>query len=292
MRVSLRSLPRTRSRPPATAVSRPGTARPSAPRSGSRSRAPTRRQPRGAATSSASMTPARTHTRPQSTNRGDISPQHRLPISRAHGKLTGDGRAIGGTHAQGCHRRDRHGAARRGHGSGRAGRSDVRQRPLAGRLRHQDSANWVNHELWVETTMDTDFDGRLDRVHVDVSRPMETETDGLKVPVIYEDSPYYAGGADVTNWAVDHEIGVPPATRPRAPFFTAGNTSPTISTHLREHVGAARLRRRALRVARAPATRTAARTPARRSRPRAPRRSSTGSTAAPRATRRGPATSR
>ena len=92
------------------------------------------------------------------------------------------------------------------------------------------SANWVNHELWVETTMDTDFDGRRDRVHVDVSRPMETETDGLKVPVIYEDSPYYAGGADVTNWAVDHEIGVPPATRPRAPFFAAGNTSPTIST--------------------------------------------------------------
>ena len=48
--------------------------------------------------------------------------------------------------------------------------------------------------------MDTDFDGKLDRVHVDVSRPMETETDGLKVPVIYEDSPYYAGGADITNW--------------------------------------------------------------------------------------------
>jgi predicted acyl esterase len=92
------------------------------------------------------------------------------------------------------------------------------------------SANWVNHELWVETTMDTDFDGRRDRVHVDVSRPMETQTDGLKVPVIYEDSPYYAGGADITNWVVDHEIGQPPATRPRAPFFPAGNTSPVIST--------------------------------------------------------------
>jgi X-Pro dipeptidyl-peptidase len=91
-------------------------------------------------------------------------------------------------------------------------------------------ANWVNHELWVETTMDTDFDGELDRVHVDVSRPMETQTEGLKVPVVYEDSPYYAGGADITNWAVDHEVGVPPATRPRAPFFTADITSPTIST--------------------------------------------------------------
>lgn len=37
--------------------------------------------------------------------------------------------------------------------------------------------------------MDSDGDGRRDRVHVDVSRPTETETDGLKVPVIYEDSP-------------------------------------------------------------------------------------------------------
>ena len=48
--------------------------------------------------------------------------------------------------------------------------------------------------------------------------------------MIYEDSPYYAGGADVTNWAVDHELGAPPASRIRAPDFNAGNTSPTINT--------------------------------------------------------------
>src|SRR5829696_6644356 len=89
------------------------------------------------------------------------------------------------------------------------------------------TANYVNHELWVELDTDTDFDGVKDRVHVDVSRPRETDTDGLKVPVIYEDSPYYAGGADVTNWAVDHEIGAPPASRLRAPDFNSGNTSPT-----------------------------------------------------------------
>jgi predicted acyl esterase len=92
------------------------------------------------------------------------------------------------------------------------------------------TANYVNHELWVEINADSDFDGKKDRVHVDVSRPKETDTDGLKVPVIYEDSPYYAGGADITNWAVDHEIGAPPASRIRAPDFNSGNTSPTIST--------------------------------------------------------------
>ena len=44
--------------------------------------------------------------------------------------------------------------------------------------------------------------------------------------MIYEDSPYYAGGADVINWAVDHELGVPPASRIRAPDFNAGDTPP------------------------------------------------------------------
>ena len=92
------------------------------------------------------------------------------------------------------------------------------------------TANYVNHELWVEINADSDFDGKKDRVHVDVSRPRETDSDGLTVPVIYEDSPYYAGGADITNWAVDHEIGAPPASRLRAPDFNSGNTSPTIST--------------------------------------------------------------
>jgi predicted acyl esterase len=91
------------------------------------------------------------------------------------------------------------------------------------------SANWVNHELWVETSVDSDFDGKLDRIHVDVSRVRETDTENLKVPVIYETSPYYGGDVPVVNWAVDHELGFPPATRPVAsPTFF--NTSPVIST--------------------------------------------------------------
>ncbi|HWK28743.1 MAG TPA: Xaa-Pro dipeptidyl-peptidase [Solirubrobacter sp.] len=92
------------------------------------------------------------------------------------------------------------------------------------------TANYVNHELWVELDVDSDYDGVKDRVHVDVSRPKETDTDGLKVPVIYEDSPYYAGGSNVDNWPVDHEIGQPPATKAFAPPFNASSTSPSIST--------------------------------------------------------------
>ena len=60
-----------------------------------------------------------------------------------------------------------------------------------------------------------------DRLHVDVSRPRETDTEGLKVPVIFEDSPYYAGGADVSEL-----VGRPRARQlarraHRAPYFTA-----------------------------------------------------------------------
>ena len=91
-------------------------------------------------------------------------------------------------------------------------------------------ANWVNHELWVESTFDSDLDGKLDRIHVDVSRPRETDTEGLKVPVIFEDSPYYADGGASPNWTVDHELGATPAARIKAPYFTAANTSPRIST--------------------------------------------------------------
>ena len=51
------------------------------------------------------------------------------------------------------------------------------------------------------------------------------------MPVIFEDSPYYAGTApEYGNWAVDHELGFPPASRPATPFWVADNTSPTIST--------------------------------------------------------------
>ena len=34
---------------------------------------------------------------------------------------------------------------------------------------------WIRHDLWVETTFDTDGDGKLDRMHVSVTRPEQTE---------------------------------------------------------------------------------------------------------------------
>ncbi|MCL6295901.1 Xaa-Pro dipeptidyl-peptidase [Jejuia spongiicola] len=69
---------------------------------------------------------------------------------------------------------------------------------------------WIRHDLFVETEFDTDGDGKLDRVHVSVTRPFQTDTEGLKLPIIYESSPYYAGVApdvDGVFWDVNHELG-------------------------------------------------------------------------------------
>lgn len=71
-----------------------------------------------------------------------------------------------------------------------------------------DTTLWVREHLWVETEFDSDYDGKKDRVHVDVTRPGPTST-GLKVPVVYETSPYFAGtlGNDPVFWPVQQELG-------------------------------------------------------------------------------------
>ncbi|MEV2237197.1 Xaa-Pro dipeptidyl-peptidase [Micromonospora sp. NPDC049891] len=51
-------------------------------------------------------------------------------------------------------------------------------------------ADAIEERVYVQTTVDTDHDGRLDRVAIDISRPRETATEGFKVPVIFEHSPY------------------------------------------------------------------------------------------------------
>ncbi|GAA1825064.1 Xaa-Pro dipeptidyl-peptidase [Agromyces salentinus] len=94
------------------------------------------------------------------------------------------------------------------------------------------AAEWINEEAWVESEVDSDRDGELDLVHIDVTRVPQT-ADGLKVPVLMEMSPYYAGGTSVTNWGVDHEIGAPPTEKEAWPAYVPTNrTSPRISGSL------------------------------------------------------------
>ena len=96
----------------------------------------------------------------------------------------------------------------------------------------EDPAKWIKHDLWVETEFDSDGDGKKDRMHVDVTRPQETETDGLKLPVIYESSPYFAGtssGDKQYLWNVRQELQTVSAERVHAPAIVRRGDRPVIS---------------------------------------------------------------
>jgi X-Pro dipeptidyl-peptidase len=51
-------------------------------------------------------------------------------------------------------------------------------------------ADAIREHVFVESPVDSDGDGKRDRVNVDIVRPKETQQ-GLKVPVIMDESPYY-----------------------------------------------------------------------------------------------------
>jgi X-Pro dipeptidyl-peptidase len=103
-----------------------------------------------------------------------------------------------------------------------------------------DPAKWIRHDLWVETEFDSDGDGRLDLVHVDVTRPYQTEDNNIKLPVIYVSSPYFAGtgsGDRQYLWDVKQELNSEPPERKHVPAITARNNRPIISeSHVKEWV--------------------------------------------------------
>jgi len=96
----------------------------------------------------------------------------------------------------------------------------------------QDATQWIKQTLWVETEFDSDGDGKRDRMFVDVTRPQQTETEGLKVPVIYESSPYFAGtsGAREFLWDVKQEVGATSPPRKSQPPIEFKPTRTNVST--------------------------------------------------------------
>lgn len=101
-----------------------------------------------------------------------------------------------------------------------------------------DASQWIRHDLWVETTFDTDGDGKLDRMHVAVTRPKQTETEGLKLPVVYVSSPYFAGTAPLKGlfWDVKHELGESPKPRTHAEVVRKGKRPIISNSHIKTWV--------------------------------------------------------
>lgn len=89
-----------------------------------------------------------------------------------------------------------------------------------------DADYWIREDLWVMTEFDSDGDGKLDRMHVSVTRPRQTESEGLKLPAIYISSPYFGGKATKTRdyfWQTRQQLGDdPPARESMADVKPAG----------------------------------------------------------------------
>ncbi|MBL8818232.1 MAG: Xaa-Pro dipeptidyl-peptidase [Planctomyces sp.] len=102
------------------------------------------------------------------------------------------------------------------------------------------SDEWIRHDLWVETEFDSDGDGKRDRMHVDVTRPKQTETEGLKVAVVYESSPYYSGTAVNEAqyfWDPQHNLGITPPMHAIPPAIDHQSKRPLMSeTHIQDWV--------------------------------------------------------
>lgn len=95
-----------------------------------------------------------------------------------------------------------------------------------------ESKDWIQHDLWVETEFDSDGDGALDRVHVDVTRPGQTDSEDLRVHVIYETSPYFSGtsgGGKAYFYDPSQELGATPPERKSAPSIQHQSKRPLMS---------------------------------------------------------------
>ncbi|MDF1695294.1 MAG: Xaa-Pro dipeptidyl-peptidase [Saprospiraceae bacterium] len=103
----------------------------------------------------------------------------------------------------------------------------------------EDDTKWIRHDLWVETEFDSDADSKMDRMHVSVTRPAQTESEGLKLPVIYVSSPYFAGVAPNVEglfWDVKHELGEMAKERVHAEVTRVGKRPIISNSHIKKWV--------------------------------------------------------
>jgi X-Pro dipeptidyl-peptidase len=65
--------------------------------------------------------------------------------------------------------------------------------------------NAIEEVVFVESEVDSDGDGRRDRVRIRISRPGETESQRIDVPVVFEHSPYRGDLGSLPNHPVDFD---------------------------------------------------------------------------------------
>ncbi|MRN05834.1 Xaa-Pro dipeptidyl-peptidase [Lactobacillus sp. 0.1XD8-4] len=71
-----------------------------------------------------------------------------------------------------------------------------------------DPAKFIREVVYIETDMDTDFDGKADLVKAEIMRPLESDH-GLKVPAVFTASPYNQGTNDEWGEKATHNVNIP-----------------------------------------------------------------------------------
>lgn len=103
----------------------------------------------------------------------------------------------------------------------------------------ENESDWIRHDLFVETDFDSDADGKRDCMHVSVTRPKQTDTENLKLPIIYVTSPYFAGVAPFVDglfWNVKHELGATTTERVHVEVKRTGERPIISNSHIKKWV--------------------------------------------------------
>ncbi len=77
-----------------------------------------------------------------------------------------------------------------------------------------EADDWYRRDLKITTRVDSDGDGRRDRVHATLVRPTESDRDGVKLATVVWASPYFACCGEAPNHDVDVPLYVPKDPRP------------------------------------------------------------------------------
>ncbi len=71
-----------------------------------------------------------------------------------------------------------------------------------------DPSKFIREVVYIETDMDTDFDGKADLVKAEIMRPVDSNN-GLKVPAVFTASPYNQGTNDEWGDKATHHVNHP-----------------------------------------------------------------------------------
>jgi X-Pro dipeptidyl-peptidase len=99
-----------------------------------------------------------------------------------------------------------------------------------------DFTKAIEETVFVESEVDSDRDGQLDRVRIRISRPAETKAEGYKVPVVFEHSPYRGNLGSLPNHNVDFDV-LPQENLGKARSARAGRAGRTAARAARARAG-------------------------------------------------------